>query len=101
MCYGAAMYSDGRLAEAKITPHTDSLQGRMPSAGFIITLLAVVFPNGSLSTRLEEWTEEQRLEAETCDMPILRFKSKNAEDEKETFEIAPRHEEAYLKCPAD
>ena len=29
-------------------------------------------------------------------MPILRFTSKNAEGEKETFEIAPRHEEAYL-----
>ena len=68
----------------------------MPSGAFCITLLAAVLPNGSLSSRSEEWTDKQRLDAETCQMPILQFKYKNGEGKREKLSIAPRHEEAYL-----
>ena len=59
----------------------------MPDFAVMVTLLSVMGADGRLCSRESLWTEEQREQAATCDMPSIIFKDDNVKKVK----ISPRH----------
>ena len=57
----------------------------MPDFAVMVTLLSVMGADGRLCSRESLWTEEQREEAATCDMPSIIFKDDNGK--KSTFHL--------------